>query len=153
MKKSIYALVVVLACGCATEHYTKDQGDVGQFILQQAIIYGGKPTTTNNLPVVTSHWRYSKDTDGMQIHLPPNDYSSVEMFLNQAFAGTRQFGPKISEDGSNRVHEYRMTSKGGGIQLAGSHTETSVIIVRPMSQQEWDTQVMPKAQQIIKQSQ
>ncbi|HEX7569937.1 MAG TPA: hypothetical protein VF492_05495 [Verrucomicrobiae bacterium] len=133
MKKFIYALAVVLTCGCATEHYKKSQGDVGQFILQQAISYGGSPTTTNNLPVVMRHWRYNEDSYGMQIRMSPNCYSSVETFLNQAFAGARQFGPKVSEDGSGRIHEYRMSPIGGGIQLAGNSTETSVIIIRPKS--------------------
>ena len=133
MKKFIYALAVVLACGCATEHYKKSQGDVGLFILQQAISYGGSPTTTNNLPVVMSHWRYAEDASGMVIYIPSGDYSSVKTFLNQAFAGKKQFGPKISEDGK-RIHEYRMSPVGGGIQLADDidrTVTTLVIIIRP----------------------
>ncbi|MGA9780057.1 MAG: hypothetical protein WBS33_17495 [Verrucomicrobiia bacterium] len=34
-----FTLAVVLACGCATEHFTKSYGDAGQFILQQTIRY------------------------------------------------------------------------------------------------------------------
>jgi hypothetical protein len=135
MKKIIYALAVVLAGGCVTEHYRKSQGDVGQFILQQAINYGGNPTTTNNLPVVMSHWRYAEDAYGMQIYIPSNDYFSVEAFLNQAFAGKKQFGPKISE-GGKRIHEYRMSPVRGGIQLVDdieSTNTTSIIIIRPKS--------------------
>ena len=133
MKKNIYALAVVVVCSCATEHYVKSQGDVGQFILRQAINYGGSPTTTNNLPVVMSHWRFSEDAHGMQIYLPSNDYSNVETFLNQAFADKQQFGPKVSEAGSSQIHEYRMSPIGGGIQLTGNNAETSVIIIRPKS--------------------
>jgi hypothetical protein len=99
--------------------------------LQQAESYGGSPTATNGLPAITSRWRYSEDANGMQIFLSRSDYASVEMFLNQAFAGKPQFGPKVSEDGSSRIHEYRMSSKGGGIQLSGHNTGTLVIIVRP----------------------
>jgi hypothetical protein len=126
----IFALAVGLFCGCATEHSTIGHGDVGQFILQQAINYGGSPTTTNGLPVITSNWRYSEDSYGMQIYLSRSDYVSVELFLNQAFAGKPQFGPKVSDDGSSRIHEYRMSSKGGGIQLSGHDSGTLIIIIR-----------------------
>ena len=129
--KFIFALAIAVACGCATEHFTKSNGDVGQFILQQVVRYGGGPTTTNDLPVVTSHWRYLEDVHGMQIHLPPNAYHDVEAFLNQAYAGVRQFGPTGSPDDRNRIHEYRMSSKGGGIQLSEHDLETVVIVLRP----------------------
>lgn len=128
----VYTLTLVVAAfgGCATVHYTTGHGDVGQLILQQAISYGGSPTT-NSLPVVMSHWRYTEDAHGMQIYLPPSDYSAVEAFLNLAFAGKPQFGPKTSDDGVTRIHEYRMSSKGGGVQLTGHDTDTLVIILRP----------------------
>lgn len=127
----LFTVAVALACGCATEHLTKRRGDVGQFILQQAIRYGGSPTTTNGLPVITSHWSYLEDAHGMQIHLPANTYSGVEGFLNQAFAGQRQFGPAGSAAARTRIHEYRMSEKGGGIQLNEQDSETVVIILRP----------------------
>ena len=101
--------------GCATEHYTTGHGDIGQFILQQAIRHGGVPTTTNGLPVVTSRWRYLEDEHGMQIHLPPHDYPSLEAFLDQAFAGKAQFGPSGSPESRTRIHEYRMAQKGGHV--------------------------------------
>ena len=127
----IFALAVVLACGCSTEHFTKSHGDVGQFILQQAIRYGGNLTITNGLPVVTSQWRYLEDAHGMQIRLPPRDYSKIEAYLNQAFAGSRQFGPKTSEDNDFWIHEYRMSPKGGGVQLSGDSHKTLVVILKP----------------------
>ena len=127
----IVALAVVIVCSCAIGHFTKGSGDVGQFILQQAIRYGGSPTTANGLPVVTSHWRYLEDSRGMQIHLPADTYSDVEAFLNQAFAGMRQFGPAGSADTRTRIHEYRMSAKGGGVQLSEQDSETMVIVLRP----------------------
>jgi hypothetical protein len=129
-----YALILVSALamiGCATEHYTTGHGDIGQFILQQAIRHGGVPTTTNGLPVVTSRWRYLEDEHGMQIHLPPHDYPSLEAFLDQAFAGKAQFGPSGSPESRTRIHEYRMAQKGGGIQLSEQDSDTLVLIIRP----------------------
>jgi hypothetical protein len=129
----IFALATAIACGCATEHFTKDSGDVGQFILRQAIRYGGSPTSTNGLPVVTSRWRYLEDAHGMQIHLPADTYSDVESFLDKAFAGVRQFGPAGSPDTRTRIHSYRMSAKGGGIQLSEQDSDTQVIVLRPFS--------------------
>jgi hypothetical protein len=65
----ILALTTVLPFGCATAQYTKAHGDVGQFILQQAVDYGGIPSVTNGLPVVASSWRYKEDAYGMVISL------------------------------------------------------------------------------------
>ena len=127
----IFVLAILVACGCATEHFASSQGNVGQFILEQAIRYGGSPTTTNGLPVVASRWRYLEDAHGMQIHLPPNAYPDVEAFLNQAFAGVRQFGPAGSPVDRTRIHSYRMSAKGGGVQLSEQDSDTLVIVLRP----------------------
>jgi hypothetical protein len=133
IQRIFIGLMFLVFCGCATEPFTKAKGDVGQFILLKAVSYGGLPTATNGLPVVTSHWRYSEDSGGTQIYLPSEDYSRVELFLNQAFEGKPQFGPKLSEDGKMRIHEYRMSSRGGGVQLSGHETEAIVLVVRPFA--------------------
>ena len=127
----IFALAVVLICGCATEHRIAGQGDVGQFILQQAISFGGSPTTTDGLPAITSRWSYYDGEDGgVVIRMSRGDYSSTEAFLSQAFAGQRQFGPKDGDDGF-RIFECRLTSKGGGIQLTRHASDSQVIILPP----------------------
>ncbi|MGA3267381.1 MAG: hypothetical protein ABSE16_11215 [Verrucomicrobiota bacterium] len=133
---TFFAFPLLLLCGCVSDHATAGHGDVGQFILQQSVSYGGSPTTTNGLPAITSHWRYSKDAHGVEIFMPRSKYPSVESFLNQAFAGKMQYGPIVAADGG-RTHEYRLSSKGGGIQLNGDDTGTVVIILRPFSQKEF----------------
>jgi hypothetical protein len=126
----IFALAVAMAWGCATEHHVAGRGDVGQFILQRAVSYGGNPTTTNGLPPITSCWSYYEGEDGgVVILMSRGDYSSTETFLSQAFVGQRQFGPKDGEDGS-RIFECRLTPNGGGIQLT-RHTGDSQVIVLP----------------------
>ena len=147
----IFAIAVGLACGCTTEHFTSGRGDVGQFILQQAIIRGGSPVTTNGLPVIATKWRYSTDKYGVVIRMPREEYPSIEDFLRQAF-GKPQFGP-VDSAGGGRLGEYRLTSKGGGIQFVSNTNLTQVIVIRPMSKQEWNTEVMPKAFKAIKESQ
>jgi hypothetical protein len=131
---SVYTLILVSALamiGCATEHYTTGHGDVGRFILEHAIRYGGTPTVTNGLPVITTRWRYLEDEHGMQIHLPPHDYPGLEGFLDQAFAGKPQFGPSGSAENRTRIHEYRMSQKGGGVQLSEQDADTLVLVIRP----------------------
>jgi hypothetical protein len=128
----IFALAVVLACGCATEHHIIGHGDVGQFILQRAIGYGGSPTTTNGLPAITSRWSYYEGKDGgVVILMSRSDYSSGETFLSQAFAGQQQFGPKDGEDGL-RIFECRLTPNGGGVQLTRHKTDSQVIVLPPL---------------------
>jgi hypothetical protein len=128
----IFALAFALICGCATEHRIAGQGDVGQFILQRAISYGGSPTTTNGLPVITSRWSYYEGEDGgVVIRMSRSDYSSTEAFLSQAFAGQRQFGLKDGEDGM-RIFECRLTSKGGGIQLVRHKSDSQVVVLPPL---------------------
>lgn len=133
---AFFALTLLLLCGCVSDNAAAGHGDVGQFILQQSVSYGGSLTTTNGLPAITSHWRYSEDAHGVEIFMSRSNYPSVESFLNQAFAGKPQFGPIVAADGG-RIHEYRLSSKGGGIQLTGDDTGTVVIILRPFSQKEF----------------
>jgi len=121
-----------LFCGCASEQLKAGHGDVGQFILRQAVSYGGNPTVTNGLPIISERWRYSEDINGVVIFMSRNDYSSVESFLTQAF-GKPQFGPKDTSDGG-RMGEYRLTSKGGGIQFSHDDNDTEVVIIRPLGQ-------------------
>jgi len=150
VRTSFSVLLAAFLCGCSSEHFTTGRGDVGQFILQQAIIRGGSPVTTNGLPAITTEWRYSTDTYGVVIRMPREEYPLVEDFLGQAF-GKPGFGPKDKPDGG-RLGEYRLTSKGGGIQFSCDTNRTEVIVIRPMSQHEWDTEVMPKALKVIGES-
>ena len=92
--------VVCLLCGCAHGHFTQGGGDVGQFIVQKAVAWGGHPIPTNALPAVKCRWRYSDDPDGLVIYLPRGEYPAIESFLGKAF-GWPQFGPVDTTDGCN----------------------------------------------------
>jgi len=102
MKKLIVPLFVSLLAitGLSVSAQTGDgQGDAGQFILQQAIIYGGSPTTTNGLPTITSHWNYKKyehGLNGVMIKLPRTDYTNLDLFLSRAYRGRQVIRQKDS---------------------------------------------------------
>ena len=124
-------LGVVILCGCVSNHYKRGSGDAGQFIVQQAIIRGGTPITTNNLPLVGGKWSYSEDQYGVVIHLPREKFLAVESLLSVAFG---QPMTKLSNTNNGvRFGAYRLTAKGGGIQFFCDEKETQVIIIRPLS--------------------
>ena len=142
IRTPLFLLLASFLCGCSSEHLTAGRGDVGQFILQQAIIRGGSPVTTNGLPAIATHWSYSTDKYGVVIRMARETYPSVEKFLRQAF-GKPGLGPEDTSDGG-KLGEYRLTSKGGGIQFGCDTNGTWVIVIRPLSQQEWSEEI-PKA--------
>jgi len=60
----LIAVGLALLCGCARDdemHFTKGTGDMGQFVMQQALKRGARPVTTNSLPAIAGEWRYSED--------------------------------------------------------------------------------------------
>jgi hypothetical protein len=124
-----------LLCGCAHEHFTKGRGDVGQFIVQQAVVRCGLTTSTNKLPPVAGRWRYSEDEQGVVIQMPREQYPAIESLLRQAF-GEPKFGPVDTKDGG-KLGGYRLTSKGGGIQFGYDAERTQVIVIRPLTKQEF----------------
>jgi hypothetical protein len=126
----LFYLTIALICGCARDHFTVGNGDVGQFILQQAIVRGGTPITTNSLPVISGRWRYSEDKDGVVIRMSRAQYPAVEAFLRQTF-GEPKLGPVDTVDGG-KLGVYRLSSKGGGIQFGYDAKQTQIIVIRPM---------------------
>lgn len=124
-----------LVCGCAHKHFTKGHGDVSQFIVHQAAVRCGIPTPTNFLPVITGKWRYSEDDQGVVIQMAREQYPAIESLLRQTF-GTPQFGPVDTRDGG-KLASYRLTHKGGGIQFGYDAERTQVIVIRPLTKQEF----------------
>ena len=110
---SLAVFGLVLLCGCSGEHYIQGRGDAGQFILQHALAYGGRPITTNNLPAVGGGWQYVQDEFGVGILLPDSQYQPIQDFLRAAFGppsnsagwAVRDFGVAIGvqKEGSNTI--------------------------------------------------
>ena len=72
---------VGLVCGCSSEHYLAGRGDMGQFILEHAMAYGGHPVTTNGLPSIGGDWQYIQDKFGVGILLPVSQDQRAHDFL------------------------------------------------------------------------
>jgi hypothetical protein len=110
---SLVVCGLALLCGCKSEHYVPGRGDAGQFILQHALAYGGRPIATNGLPTIGGDWQYVQDEIGVGVLLPVSQYQSVQDFLRAAFGppsnsagwAVRDFGVAIGvqKEGSNTV--------------------------------------------------
>jgi hypothetical protein len=125
-----------LLCGCAGEHFARGRGDVGAFIVHQAIIRGGQPITTNNLPVVlTGGWKSFEDDKGVVIRMKRQDCAAVKLLLRQAF-GDPSHGPTKTDEG-REWGAYRLTTKGGSIQFACFDDQTQITIIRVLSKEEF----------------
>ncbi len=103
--------------------------------MQQAVVRCGLTTSTNKRPPVAGRWRYSEDEQGVVIQMPREQYPAIESLLRQAF-GEPKFGPVDTKDGG-KLGGYRLTSKGGGIQFGYDAERTQVIVIRPLTKQEF----------------
>ena len=112
---------LALVSGCGGKHYTTGRGDVGKFILQHAVDFGGRPVTTNGLPVIIGDWKYVQDEFGIGIVLPPAQYQPVQDFVRAAF------GPPSSSAGWS-ARDFGVAIM---VQQAGGHTDIG--IYPPMS--------------------
>ena len=130
---SFFILLAASLWGCSSEHFTSGRGDVGQFILQQAAVRGGSPTT-NSLPGISGRWRYSEDKDGVIIRMSREQFPAVEAFLRQAF-GAPEIEPTETSNGS-KLGAYRLSPKGGAIQFTCDAKQTQIIVIRPMTTDE-----------------
>ncbi len=118
---SLTLCCLVLVGGCGRKHYTTGRGDVGQFILQHALAYGGRPVTTNGLPAISGDWKYVQDEFGIGIVLPLAQYQPVQDFVRAAF------GPPSNSAGWS-VRDFGVT-----IMVQKADENTSVGIYPPMS--------------------
>jgi hypothetical protein len=118
---SIAVCGLLLLCGCSGKHYVQGHGDAGQFILQHALAFGGRPIATNDLPMVGKSWQYIQDDYGIGILLPASDYQPVQDFVRAAF------GPPSNSAGWS-VRDFGVT-----IMLEKAGDKTSVGIYPPMS--------------------
>ncbi len=136
MAKLITLIVcAVILSGCIHGQFTKGRGDVSEFIVHQAMICGGQPITTNDLPVLAESWKYFEDDKGVVVSLKRQSCDKVKALLLHAF-GNPTHPSKNAEDGTEWI-AYRLTAKGGGIQIACIDDVTQVIITRPLSENEF----------------
>ena len=139
----VFTLLVVVGLtflgACATHdqmRFKAGNGDAGQFILLQAVARGGQLLTTNGFPAITGAWRYSEDAYGVVIRMSRDNYEDVEKLLRKAF-GEPKFGPSETTDGG-KLGGYRLTPQGGAIQFGYDAEGTQIIVVRQLTQQEFD---------------
>ncbi len=85
LRFSFLVILIGLLCGCVHEHFTKGRGDVGQFILRKGIDLGGRPKSTNGLPIVQDRWQFVEDEFGVLVDIPVSQSLALETFLRSTF--------------------------------------------------------------------
>jgi hypothetical protein len=132
---SLVVVGLLLVCGCAHEtgekemQFTKGAGDMGQFIIQQALKRDARPVSTNGLPVVAGDWSYSEDQYGVVLHLSRERFTEVETFLQQAFGAPAQTATDTTDGG--KLGWYSPKTIGVALQFGYDAERTRVIVLRP----------------------
>jgi len=137
LPSQISILLAFFLFGCAHDEFRRGRGEVADFILQQTmtLVPNAQLVTTNNLPKISQSWRYSQDQYGVVIRMSKECYPMVEAFLRQAF-GTPKIEPTDTNNGGE-LGVYRLASKGGAIQFIRDENFTQIIILRPLSEEEF----------------
>ena len=123
---------LVFLCGCSQEkemRFTKGTGDMGHFVMQQALKRGARPVATNSLPVVGGEWRCSEDEHGVVLHLSRERFPEVQAFLRQAFGPPAQEPTDTTTGG--KLGWYAANTIGVGLQFGYDRERTQVIVLRP----------------------
>jgi hypothetical protein len=129
---SLTLVGLLLVCGCTGEkemRFTKGTGDMGQFVLQEALKRGARPLATNSLPVVGGDWSYSEDQYGVVLHLPRERFSEVVAFLQQAFGAPAQEATDTTDGG--KLGWYSPKTIGVALQFGYDSNLTQIIVLRP----------------------
>jgi hypothetical protein len=135
-------LATIICGGCAHQHFTRGAGDAGPFILRQAIAHGGRPVSTNSLPLVGDEWRYVEDQYGVVMRLPLDRFTAVESFLHRSFGEPSM--PAVDTTDGGKLGVYGVKVIGAGIQFGYDKEVTFVNILRPISAEEM-AEHLPKA--------
>src|SRR5687768_104347 len=123
-------ILLLTACTHRVDpRFATGASDLEEFILREAILRGGRPIRTNDLPSIDATWRFSKDGDGVMIRMRSGSSESTLKFLREAF------GVPDSTDTSDGVQlvVFRLSDEYGAVIFARGRKNTEIIIVGPIS--------------------
>ena len=109
--------------------FKKGTGDMGQFVMQQALKRDARPLATNGLPAITGEWSYSEDQYGVVLHLSRERFPEVQAFLLQAFGPPAQEAIDTTKGG--KLGWYSPKTIGVALQFGYDSDQTQVIVLRP----------------------
>lgn len=102
-----------------TESTKVGSGDAGPYIVQNAILFGGHPVTTNGLPPITGVWHYgplvnltssNKSDPGFAFILALEDCEALHDLLEKAFG--KKVPEKTDPNTGARSGVYKLNAKG-----------------------------------------
>lgn len=114
--------------------FTKGAGDMGQYIIQQALKCGATIVSSNDLPAIKGDWKFSEDQYGTVLQLGRERFDEVQAFLRKAF-GTPAHEPDATTDGG-KLGWYAVRTTGIGLQFGYNKERTQVIVLRPQKRSE-----------------
>src|SRR5215211_3527082 len=80
------SILLITACTHRVDPgFATGASDLEEFILREAILRGGRPIRTNDLPSIDAIWRFAKDGDGVIIRMRSGSSESTLKFLREAF--------------------------------------------------------------------
>ncbi|HTI73324.1 MAG TPA: hypothetical protein VMF06_25350 [Candidatus Limnocylindria bacterium] len=115
--------------------FARGNGDVGAFILEQAVAATGHPVKTNGFLTLTHPWRYARDRFGVVVRLHHSDYPFAEAFLREAFSTMPWRTQTVA--GAGQMNFLRLSDQGGALSLTDSPDSAEVIVLRPVTTQEF----------------
>ncbi len=106
-RTQIFLIVAGAMClaGCVRVRWKEGNGDVGEFILREAVAAGARPKRTNDLPLVYTQWRYSGNWIELTREDFPKKIPALEEFLRLSF------GTPVSRDQYWRWGDARRTNE------------------------------------------
>ena len=129
---SLFLFSLLILGGCSSEdamRFTKGTGDMGNFLVEQALKRGAHPISTNALPTIEGKWHYSEDQYGVVFQLPRERFLEVEAFLQQAFGTPAQVSTETTTGG--KLGWYSPKTIGVALQFGFDQERTQVIVLKP----------------------
>jgi hypothetical protein len=132
---AVFALSLGICVNAEEEmQFTKGTGDMGHYIIQQALKCGANVVTTNDLPALKGEWKFSEDRFGAVLQLGPERFEEVQAFLCKAF-GPPSHEADATTDGG-KLGWYAARTTGIGLQFGYNKERTQVIVLRPQKRSE-----------------
>jgi hypothetical protein len=136
--KWLNSLVLAVFCFCAHAEeemrFTKGSGDMGEYIIQQALKCGAKVVSTNNLPPIKGDWKFSEDKYGVVLQAGRDRFDEVQLFLKKAFGAPAHDATETTDGG--KLGWYAVRIIGIGLQFGYDAKQTQVIVLRPQKPSE-----------------
>ena len=107
-----------------------ERRDFSAHFISEALEFGARPVTTNDLPKLFITWEEKKDKAGIQVKTHRRHYKELSKFLRVAF-GNPKMPASRTTDGEMAV--YAVADIGVAIQVGTDSDGAFLVLVRGMT--------------------